>query len=90
MRIQNRHTQRIQITLPRSNPASKYCGDCSLSLLAAYGFSPKKDLLQQLLDLNLTVAARIDAGEPVTAPGIPPDFPTPKSLITPDCIRPPK
>jgi hypothetical protein len=58
------------------------------AVLAAYGFSPKKDLLQQLLDLNLEVAARIERGEPVTTPGIPPDFPNPKSLITDDCIRP--
>ena len=50
-------------------------------MLAAYGFSAKKDLLKQLLDLNLEVAARIERGEPVTAPGIPPDFPNPKSLL---------
>ena len=58
------------------------------SVLAAYAFSAKKDLLQQLLDLNLDVAARIDRGERVTAPGIPPDFRNPISLITDDCIRP--
>lgn len=58
------------------------------AVLAAYGFSAKKDLLGQLLDLNLEVASRIDRGEPVTAPGIPPDFPDPKSLITNDFIRP--
>ena len=58
------------------------------AVLAAYGFSPKKDLLQQLRDLNLEVAERIERGESVTAPGIPPDFPNPKSLITNDCIRP--
>jgi hypothetical protein len=60
------------------------------TVLAAYGFSAKKDLLKQLLDLKLEVAARIDRGEPVTAPGIPPDYPNPKSLITDDCIRPAK
>ncbi len=43
----------------------------------------------QPLDLNLEVAARIDCGEPVTARGIPTDFPDPQSLITTDCIRPP-
>ena len=62
----------------------------SAAVLAAYGFSPRKDLLKQLLDLNLDVAARIERGESVTAPGIPPDFPNPKSLITDDCIRPTK
>ena len=43
---------------------------------------------KQLLDLNLEVARRIERGEPVTAPGIPPNYPTPRDLITDDCIRP--
>jgi hypothetical protein len=34
------------------------------------------------------LSLRIDRGESVTAPGIPPGFPNPKSLITADCIRP--
>ena len=48
------------------------------------------DLLKQLLDLdqNLAVAARIEKADPVTAPGIPPDYPDPKSLFTDDCIQP--
>ena len=39
--------------------------------LYAYGFSAKKDLLAQLLGLNLEVAAIIKKRSPVTAPGIP-------------------
>ena len=58
------------------------------AVLAAYGFSAKKDLLAQLLELNLAVAAAIDAGVAVTAPGIPPGYPHRQSLITSDCIRP--
>jgi hypothetical protein len=58
------------------------------AVLAAYGFSPKTDLLDQLLDLNHTVAQRIVSNEPVTAPGIPPNYPNPESLVTEDCIRP--
>jgi hypothetical protein len=57
-------------------------------VLDAYGFSSKKDLLAQLLALNLDVARRIDAGQPVTAPGIPPGYPDPSRLITSDCVRP--
>jgi hypothetical protein len=34
------------------------------------------------------VAARIDAGEPVTAPGVPDGYPTPRELVTEDCIKP--
>lgn len=39
------------------------------AVLAAYGFDAKRDLLAQLLALNFDVADRIEAGEPVTAPG---------------------
>jgi hypothetical protein len=58
------------------------------AVLDAYGFDPKADLLAQLLALNLEVAARESAGQPVTAPGIPPTYPDPTRLITDDCIRP--
>jgi hypothetical protein len=57
-------------------------------VLDAYGFDPESDLLAQLLNLNLTVAARIDRGEPVTAPGVPPTYGDAAELITDDCIRP--
>ena len=29
-------------------------------------------------------------GQPVTAPGIPKDYPDPQSLVTTDCIHPPE
>jgi hypothetical protein len=58
------------------------------AIIDAYGFSAQKALLSQLLELNLAVAARISAKEPVTAPGIPPAYPDPKTLISDDCIRP--
>ena len=61
------------------------------AVLAAYGFSPKKDLLQQLLDLNLEVAARIAASQS-PPPASRPTSPTPNhsSLNSHfgDCIRP--
>ena len=76
------------LELPGQNPLKDAHAALDAAVLAAYGFSPRKDLLKQLLDLNLDVAARIERNEPVTAPGIPPDFPNPKSLITADCIRP--
>ena len=60
------------------------------AVLAAYGFDPDRDILEQLLALNFEVAARIEAGEDVTAPGIPPDYPDPDELISPGCIRPPE
>lgn len=58
------------------------------AVLAAYGFSPKVDLLAQLLALNLRVAGSIAMGLPVTAPGIPPGYPNPAQLTSADCITP--
>ena len=60
------------------------------AVLAAYGFDPDADILEQLLALNLEVAARIDAGANVTAPGIPPGYPNPAELVSDGCIQPPE
>lgn len=46
---------------------------------AAYGVSAKKDLLAQLLALNQRVAANVEQGEPVTAPGVPKNYPDAKN-----------
>lgn len=76
------------LELAGKNPlrdAHKNLGD---AVLAAYGFSAKKDLLAQLLELNQSVAAKEKAGETVTAPGVPPSYGDPKKLITDDCIQP--
>jgi hypothetical protein len=56
--------------------------------LAAYGFDGKKDLLAQLLELNLAVAAKETAGEPVTPPGVPASYGGAAKLMTDDCIKP--
>ena len=76
------------LELPGANPLKDAHATLDAAVLAAYGFSPKTDLLAQLLDLNHTVANRITRNEPVTSPGIPPNYPHPESLITEDCIRP--
>jgi hypothetical protein len=44
-------------------------------------------LLAQLLALNQEVAAKIEKGEAVTAPGVPKNYPDAKKLVTEDCIR---
>jgi hypothetical protein len=77
------------LELPGANPLKDAHAALDAAVLAAYGFSAKEDLLAQLLALNLQVAARIERGEPVTAPGIPPGYPEPQRLVTQDCIRPP-
>ena len=58
------------------------------AVLAAYGFSATKDLLAQLLALNLEVAVKIERCESVTSPGVPKNYPDPKKLVTEDCIKP--
>jgi hypothetical protein len=74
---------------PGANPLKDAHAALDAAVLAAYGFSAKKDLLAQLLALNLALAQRIEQGEPVTSPGIPANFPKLETLISDDCIRPP-
>ncbi len=76
------------LELPGKNPLKDAHADLDAAVLDAYGFSPKKDLLEQLLDLNLAVAKAIDKGDPVTAPGVPPSYGDSADLITEDCIQP--
>lgn len=76
------------LELPGANPLKDAHAAMDAAVLAAYGFSAKKDLLAQLLALNQAVAAKIDKGEPVTAPGVPPNYPDAEKLVTEDCIRP--
>jgi len=77
------------LELPGANPLKDAHAALDAAVLTAYGFSAKKDLLAQLLALNLAVAQRIEKGETVTPPGIPAQFPNPETLISVDCIRAP-
>ncbi len=74
---------------PGDNPLRDLHDALDQAVLAAYGFEPDADLLEQLLALNFEVAAKIEAGESVTAPGIPPDYPNPTELVSDGCIQPP-
>ena len=81
------------LELPGANPLKDAHAALDAAVLAAYGFSPKDhgtatDLLAQLLALNQEVAAKIERDEPVTAPGVPPNFPDPNKLGMADCITP--
>ena len=76
------------LELPGANPLKDAHAALDTAVLAAYGFSPKKDLLAQLLALNLEVAGKIEAGEKVIAPGIPAGYAAPEKLVTGDCIQP--
>lgn len=76
------------LELPGRHPLKDAHAALDAAVLAAYGFDPKRDLLAQLLDLNLTVAALEKQGKPVTAPGVPPAYGDAAKLVTDDCIRP--
>jgi len=75
------------LELPGKNPLKDAHAALDSAVLDAYGFSPRKDLLSQLLELNLDVAARIEAGKSVTPPGVPADYPDPARLVTEDCVQ---
>ena len=66
------------LELPGANPLKDANAALDAAVLAAYGFSAKKDLLAQLLELNLAVAQRLEHAEPVTPPGIPAGFTNPR------------
>ena len=76
------------LELPGANPLKDAHAALDAAVLSAYGFDPKDDLLAQLLDLNQSVATKITAGQPVTAPGLPPIITNPTPYITSDCIKP--
>ncbi len=76
------------LELPGKSPLKDAHAALDAAVMEAYGFSAKKDLLAQILELNLSVAAAIDRGEDVTAPGVPPSYGDPSDLITEDCIKP--
>jgi hypothetical protein len=76
--------------LPGKNPLKDLHTALDKAVMAAYGFDEKKDVLAQLLTLNETVAAKIEAGEAVTAPGVPTDYPAPEELVSEGCIQPPE
>ena len=48
------------LELPGANPLKDAHAALDATVLAAYGFSAKKDLRAQLLELNLAVARRLE------------------------------
>jgi hypothetical protein len=76
------------LELPGKDPLKDAHAALDAAVLDAYGFDPDGDLLAQLLDLNQTVAQRIEADEQVTAPGIPTSFRHTERLVSDDCVKP--
>jgi len=57
------------------------------AVMEAYGFDNKKDILQQLLALNLELAEKEKNKIQIQKPGIPDYFANKHSLISTDCVR---
>ncbi len=74
------------LDLPGKNPLRDAHAALDQAVLAAYGFSAKKDLLEQLLALNGEVAERLCQQQPVTAPGIPTTHARPETLLSTDSL----
>ncbi len=75
------------LELPGENPLKDAHAALDEAVLAAYGFSARKDLLSQIGALNLDVAARLGRGEAVIAPGVPASYSEIKKLVTEDCVK---
>ena len=75
------------LELPGANPLKDAHAALDAAVLVAYDFNPKKDLLAQLLAMNRDVAARIEKGAAVTAPGVSKLYPNAKKLVTEECIQ---
>jgi len=72
---------------PGKNPIKDLHAALDAAVLEAYGFDAKRDVLTQLLELNLATAAREAGGQPVQAPGWPEKIPGKEAFITGDCVR---
>ena len=75
------------LDLHGANPLKDAHAALDTAVLTAYGFSARKDLLAQLLALNQQVAARIERGQAVTAPGVPKNYPDAKQASEPKAPR---
>jgi hypothetical protein len=76
------------LELPGANPLKDANTVLDETVLSAFGFSGRKDLLSQLLQLNLEIADRLAKGDGATSPGIPPKYPKPLELVSGDCVQP--
>ncbi|MBX3610737.1 MAG: class I SAM-dependent DNA methyltransferase [Hydrogenophaga sp.] len=76
------------LELPGKSPLKEAHAALNAAILRAYGFSNKRDLLQQLLDLNSDVAAKSSAGKAVTGPGVPKKAMNLTALVSADCFKP--
>jgi hypothetical protein len=75
------------LELPGQNPLKDAHAALDDAVLRAYGFSGK-DILQQLLNLNQSVASALESGQGAMGPGVPRDYKAREGLITSDRVGP--
>lgn len=75
------------IEQPGASPLKDLHKKLDDSVFAAYGFSKRKTLLIQLLELNFEVADKIKRGEHVESPGLPKCINNKKEFISQDCVK---
>ncbi len=77
---------------PGTNPIKDLHIALDKAVAEAYGFDAKQTtdtnyILQNLLQLNLKVAAKEKAAEPVTSPGLPPYINNKEDFVSEECVR---
>jgi SAM-dependent methyltransferase len=77
------------LDLPGKNPLRDAHAELDAAVRLAYGMKAKADPLAFLLDLNHAVAQREADGQPITAPGLPPNVPNQEEFTTADCVQAP-
>lgn len=71
---------------PGANPIKDLSKTLDNAVIDAYGFDKRKDILQQLLNLNLAVTTRIEERLFVQGPGLPAFIKKQDSFISNDCV----
>ncbi|MBS0437106.1 MAG: class I SAM-dependent DNA methyltransferase [Proteobacteria bacterium] len=74
------------LDLPGKSPLKDAHASLDEAVMNAYGFSPRRDVLEQLLSLNEAVADALDRGDPVVGPGVPNRYRGMPGLVSSDCI----
>ena len=72
---------------PGKNPLRDLHEVLDGAVMEAYGFDKTKDVLTQLLELNLAVAGKEEKGEVVESPGLPSFVKDSGKYVSEDCVR---
>jgi len=90
--IMNKHNYTLRdiyriLEEPGANPLKVAHQKLDDAVLTAYGFSKRKDLLTQLLELNFEVADKIENGYDVQSPGLPKFVKNKNEFVSEDCVK---